>query len=76
MYHVFLRRINRQTIFHDEEDNEKILPALETCKRKSGFQIYGYCLMGNHLHLLTKEEKEELGKIFKRIGTSYVYWYN
>ncbi len=27
-----------------------------------------YCLMGNHLHLLIKEEQEPLEKISKRIG--------
>jgi len=32
--------------------------------------------MGNHIHLLIKEEKEELGIVMRRIGASYVYWYN
>ena len=32
--------------------------------------------MGNHIHLLLREEKEPLEQIFKRIGARYVYWYN
>ena len=32
--------------------------------------------MGNHVHLLIKVEKEQLSQIFKRIGASYVFWYN
>jgi len=32
--------------------------------------------MGNHIHLLIKEEKEDLGIAMRRIGASYVYWYN
>jgi len=32
--------------------------------------------MGNHIHLLLKVGKEELGQIFRSIGASYVYWYN
>ena len=32
--------------------------------------------MSNHLHLLLKVEKEDLELILKRIGGSYVYWYN
>lgn len=32
--------------------------------------------MGNHIHLLIKEEKEPTEKIFKRICSRYVYWYN
>jgi len=32
--------------------------------------------MGNYVHLLVKEGKEELSNTMKRIGTAYVYWYN
>jgi len=32
--------------------------------------------MGNHVHLLIKEEREALPHAMKRIGTSYVSWYN
>jgi len=76
IYHVMLRGINRQIIFWDEEDNEKFIQILTECKKISGFELYGYCLMGNHIHLLMKEENEKLDQIFKRIGTRYVYWYN
>ena len=76
IYHIMLRGINRQSIFEDEEDNEKFLQTLVECKLVCGFKIYGYCLMGNHVHLLLKVGKEELGQIFKRIGSRYVYWYN
>jgi len=71
-----LRGINKQTIFFDNEDNEKFLQVIEECKGISEFELYGYCLMGNHVHLLLKESTEKLECIFKRIGTRYVYWYN
>ncbi len=76
IYHVVLRGNNKQTIFEDDEDNDMFLVTLEQYKKKSGYQLFAYCLMGNHLHLLLKTEKEELGQIFERIGASYVYWYN
>jgi REP element-mobilizing transposase RayT len=76
IYHIFLRGINRQTIFNDEEDNEKFLQILGDCKEISGFKLFGYCLMGNHVHLLLQEGTEGIEKIFRRIGTRYVYWYN
>lgn len=76
VYHIVLRGINRQTIFEDEEDAVKFLETLQKYKETSGYKIYAYCLMGNHVHLLLKEEKEELGIIMRRIGASYVYWYN
>jgi len=76
IYHVVLRGNNKQTIFEDEEDNEMFLLTLDQYKEKSGYKLLAYCLMGNHIHLLMKTEDESLGQCFKRIGASYVYWYN
>ena len=76
IFHVMLRGINRQVIFQDDEDCEKYLQCLVECQKLSGFQLYAYCLMGNHVHLLLEEKKEPLSQIFKRLGVRYVYWYN
>ena len=76
IYHTMLRGINRQQIFEDEEDSEKFIQVLKDCKAVSEFELYAYCLMDNHIHLLIKPEKEPLELIFKRIGSRYVYWYN
>lgn len=71
-----LRGINHQQIFEDEEDNLKFLQILEEYKSICNYKIYAYCLMSNHLHLLIKEEDEEIHQIIKRIAGKYVYWYN
>ncbi|MBQ9913458.1 MAG: transposase [Clostridia bacterium] len=76
IYHVMLRGINKQQIFEDEEDCEKFLWVLKETKAVSEYKLFAYCLMGNHIHLLIKEEKEPLEQIFKRIGGKFVYWYN
>ncbi len=76
IYHVMLRGINKQRIFEDEEDCEKFLWVLKETKAVSEYKLFAYCLMGNHIHLLIKEEKEPLEQIFKRIGGKFVYWYN
>lgn len=38
--------------------------------------LYGWSLMGNHVHLLLKEADEPIGDVMKRISSSYVYYYN
>lgn len=76
IYHIVLRGINQQAIFEDEEDNARFIETLVAYKEKSGYRIFAYCLMGNHIHLLMKVEKEGLDTIMKRIAGSYVYWYN
>ena len=76
IYHIMLRGINQQQIFEDSEDCEKFLQILKDCKAISEFEIFAYCLMGNHIHLLLKEVKEPIDQIMKRIATRFVYWYN
>ena len=76
IYHVMLRGVNKQQIFEEKEDYERFIHILEDCKKISEFDIFAYCLMGNHIHLLIKENKEPLETIFKRIGSRFVYWYN
>ena len=76
IYHVVLRGINQQLIFEDDEDNEMFLDVIEACKRVSGFELYAYCLMSNHVHLLIRILAEDLDQIFKRIGARYVFWFN
>jgi putative transposase len=76
IYHVVLRGINKQSIFEDNEDRHYFLERLLTYKETSRYEIYAYCLMSNHIHLLLKEGAEDLSTVFRRIGASYVYWYN
>ena len=76
IYHVMLRGIDRQLIFEDTEDYIRFLDIVEECREVCNFQLYAYCLMGNHVHLLLKVQDEGLETIFKRIGGRYVYYYN
>ncbi|WP_237669713.1 transposase [Virgibacillus halodenitrificans] len=71
-----LRGANRQEIFHDEQDNLRFLETIKRYKRISSMQVYAWCLMGNHVHLLLKEGNEDLSVTMKRIGVSYVHYYN
>ncbi len=76
IYHIMIRGINRQNIFVDDEDNKRLIDTLARYRREVEYELYAYCLMGNHLHLLIKEGNEALSNTMRRIGASYVYWYN
>ena len=56
IYHIMLRGINRQQIFEDEEDSFHFLETLSKYKEQCGYEIYGYCLMGNHINILIREQ--------------------
>ena len=76
IYHIMLRGINRQQIFEDAEDCYKFLAILAEYKPICEYNLYAYCLMGNHIHLLLKEGTESLEQVFKRVCGKFVYWYN
>jgi len=76
IYHIMLRGINRQRIFEDDGDRERFLDSLDKALEKSGATLYAWCLMGNHVHLLLREGREEIGKTMKRLGAGYVRYYN
>ena len=76
IYHVMLRGINRQNIFEDAEDYGKMLRLLKEYQQVCGYSLFAYCLMSNHMHLLLRPDEEPMEKIFRRLGASYVYWFN
>lgn len=76
VYHIVWRGANRQEIFHDEEDWITFLDILKKYKLKWGLTVYAWCLMSNHVHLLLKEGHENISNTMKRIGVSYVLYYN
>ena len=76
VYHIMLRGNNKQQIFLDDHDSRQFLRILLEYKEKCGYEIYAYCLMGNHLHLLLKINETPLESIMKRIVTKFVYFYN
>lgn len=76
IYHIMLRGMDGRNIFSDDEDCKHFLSILKCTKEKSEFDLYAWCLMGNHVHLLIREGAEPIEKIFKRLGVSYVRYYN
>ena len=76
IYHIMLRGNERKDIFIDEEDKEKFIKIVFKKKTDKAFKLFAYCIMGNHLHLIIKEQKEPISRIIKRITTSYAYYFN
>ncbi|ESU34241.1 hypothetical protein G3A_02100 [Bacillus sp. 17376] len=76
IYHVMFRGVNRQDIFHDDDDRRRFLEILKKYKKKMGLQVYAWCLMSNHIHVLLKEGEESISATMKRVGVSYAVYYN
>ena len=76
VYHVMLRGVNKQRIFEDAEDNRAFISIVGTYKRKCEFELFAYCLMGNHIHMLIREGEMGLPSIVRRIATTYAQYFN
>jgi REP element-mobilizing transposase RayT len=76
IYHIMLRGINRQAIFENDEDIQRLLEAIVRYKEICKYEVYAYCIMSNHVHLLRKETDDTISNVVKRISGSYVFWYN
>lgn len=75
-YHVMNRGRGRQLIFHADNYYETFLETLAEACERFGLIVYGYCLMGNHYHLLVQTPQSNLGRVMRHINGVYTQRYN
>jgi putative transposase len=72
-----LRGNNRQDIFREPADYQRMLDLLFEHSRTNKVDVHAYVLMGNHLHLLlTPQQDQALSKMMQAVGRSYVQAFN
>ena len=76
-YHIIARGNQKQDIFLKEVDFEKYLEIVEHYKNKYKFNLYAYCLMKNHVHLIMSVKHIcDLAKIMQGLNQAYSMWFN
>ncbi|HWB08224.1 MAG TPA: transposase [Pirellulales bacterium] len=76
IYHVIDRGNNRQDVFHKEADFEAFLQALGDLKKRKPFELYGYCLLNNHFHLLLRPIAAPISRIMQSLLVSHTQRYH
>jgi REP element-mobilizing transposase RayT len=76
IYHVMLRGNAKQNIFFDEGDRFKLTDLLKEACEKYQCEIYAFCYMANHIHLLIRINDVPLAKIIHNIAFRYATWIN
>lgn len=76
VYHVILRGIDKQDIFLEEMDYKVLLKILKELQKKYQYEIYAYCFMNNHIHLVIYDIDNQLSKIMQSIGIRYSNYFN
>ena len=76
IYHVISRGTGRQLIFEGDDDRELFLDILEECARGTSVEVYAWCLMGNHVHLLLHAPISRIANCMKSLCGRYAQTYN
>jgi putative transposase len=76
IYHVIDRGNNRQDVFHKQADFEAFLKALGDLKERKLFELYGYCLLNNHFHLLIRPLTTPISRIMQSLLVSHTQRYH
>ncbi len=76
IYHVILRGIDKQIVFCDDEDRYVFLNQILITMKKYMYEVYAYCLMNNHVHLVLKIQDVFLSKAIQSLEIRYSKFYN
>lgn len=77
VHHIIQRGNNRQPIFIDTQDFQRMLALLAEHVRQFAVTLHAYVLMDNHFHLLaTPATVDALPKMMQAVGRSYVRYFN
>lgn len=76
-HHVIQRGNNREEVFFEKDDRMRYFSLLKKYAAKWASPVMAYCLMTNHVHLLTKPESEEsLYKMMQGLTLCYTQYVN
>ena len=75
-YHIVNRGVARDNIYNSTDDFMKFLQIMQDASEDYDFEIYSFCLMNNHYHLLMKINNKNLSIIMQKINSRYSMYFN
>lgn len=76
IYHTVVRGNHKDIIFKDTTDYFVYMKYLKMVCETHPFDLYSYCLMGNHIHLQIATLDDEIWKIMQKINWKYSMYFN
>lgn len=76
IYHIILKGIDSQDIFYNNDDRNFFLNQIQLTKKQFYFQVYAYCLMSNHIHMVIRVENDFLSKSMQSLSIRYAHYFN
>ena len=75
-YHVMNRGLSRRDIFLEDQGRKSFLDLLSEISRLWKVEIFAYCLMDNHYHLLLQTPKGGLSRAMRHLDGIYTQRFN
>jgi len=75
-YHIVTRGIDRRRLFRNQQDYKFFFETIARYLKEFQIDIFHYCLMPNHLHLLIRvNRREDLAKFMQGILQVYAHYF-
>jgi putative transposase len=71
VYHILSKGNRAEYIFDSDEDKEYFLDVIKRAADRYQLEVYAYCIMGNHYHLLMGAPLGVLSKAMHTIQSAY-----
>ena len=76
LYHITARGVAKQIIFEEDDDRHFFGKRMRSFLEKDPVELYAWCFMSNHVHLLLHAPLEACRSFMKRLLTSYARYFN
>ena len=76
LYHVIARGVGQMVIFEDAQDHGFFLHMSFDLAKEHDILIVAYCLMDNHVHMIVKDNCEQLSRFMARLLGIYAQHFN
>ncbi|MGH2397239.1 MAG: transposase [bacterium] len=75
-YHIMNRGLERRRTFDGEADHQRFLALLEDIHQRWQVEIFAYCCMTNHYHLVLRTPRGNLSRVMRHVAGLFTQHFN
>lgn len=74
-HHVMNRGLNRENVFPNIKAKQHFIELLKELSKRFEMEIYAYCIMDNHFHIVLRNNMNRLSAFMKELDGAYGMYY-
>lgn len=74
-HHVMNRGINGENVFPNIKSKQHFIELLKELSKRFGIEIFAYCIMDNHFHIVLRNNLNRLSAFMKELDGAYGMYY-